>query len=96
MKTFKPFIDALEALDENTLKQEKEFEAKRSEVYDYIETTVMSNPSPRLHLVFQSQGVMSKYYLNTFKLINEFIFMNEGKKTKYLVDRITNRIIKSN
>lgn len=78
------------------MKQEKEFESKRNEIYDYIETTVMSNTSPKLHLVFQSQGVMSKYYLDTYKLINEFIFMNEGKKTNYLVDRITKRIIKAN
>ncbi len=76
--------------------QEKNFEEKRDEVYDYIESTIMRSPNPKIHLVFQSRGVMSKYYLNAYRLVNEFIYMNEGNKTCYMVRRITQRIIKAN
>lgn len=46
----------------------------RGDVYMYIQNNITHATNPKLHLVFQSKGIMTKYYLDTYKLVNEFIF----------------------
>lgn len=61
-------------MDDNNLLQKTIFEKMRGDVYMYIQNNITHANNPKLHLVFQSKGIMTKYYLDTYKLVNEFIF----------------------
>lgn len=55
---------------------------------------ISSNESNNIHLVFESSGgVTAKYYMDAYRLVNEYIFVNETKKTAYLIEKITDLII---
>lgn len=96
LPAFEAFLEKVKELDDNIMLQKTIFEKLRGNIYMYVQTTVSHTNNPNLHLVFQSKGVMTKYYLDTYKMIKEFIFTSEVQKTEYLVQQITSKIIKAN
>jgi hypothetical protein len=50
--------------------QKKNFEESRENIYQFVEKAVTRGRSSKLHLVFQSKGVMGKSYMDAYKLVN--------------------------
>ena len=97
LDSFKRVVASMNELDDYILTQKQDFEYHRSAVLDYVERMVSEGDSNNIHLVLEStSGLTAKYYLEVYRLINEYLFMNETKKTSYLIEKMTDLIIKKN
>lgn len=96
LQTFINFLDKVRKLEDTTAVQKTLFEEERAKIFNYVQNMIARSSNPKLHLVFQSKGVMTKYYLDAYKLVNEYIFANEVQKTTYLVEKIVEKVIRAN
>lgn len=87
----------MENLDEYILTQTQKFQRSRTSVYEYIERMVSNGNSSNIHLVLESSGgLTAKYFMDVYRLVNEYLFTNETKKTAYLIDKIADAVLREN
>lgn len=96
MQSYLSLLNLVSKSDINILRQKQQFDAHKDSLYDYIETQLTQHTNQNIHLVWQSRSVMAKYYLDAYRLVSEYIFTNETKKRKRMIEKITGWVIKAN
>lgn len=76
------------------LKQQLVFDAEKRKMGTYIEERLRNRRSNNIHLVFQSVGEYNKTSFEIYKLVNEYVFLEENTKAEYYCEQIVDSILR--